>query len=294
MRAIVTQGLTKNYGRHRGISNVDLEVQEGERFGFIGPNGAGKSTTIKLLLGFLFPTSGSCRIFAKDCVKSSEIIKRVTSYVPSEVRFYRNLTGYQMIKTALRFHHMRWDAVADQLMEQFEIDPDKKMGELSLGNKKKVAIAAALVTCPALLILDEPTSGLDPLMQKTLFEVLKKRNETGLTVFMSSHNLAEVEHFCQKAAFIKEGRLIEVTELGRARENGKIFSVVAPEFDLAILGEFDGELLSQDNDTIRFLSHGDINAVLKTLSRYHIQDLSVRDFDLEDKFLSYYEGGDKS
>ncbi|MBC8569700.1 ABC transporter ATP-binding protein [Zongyangia hominis] len=292
MRAIATQNLTKTYGKHRGISQVDLEVQEGERYGFIGPNGAGKSTTIKLLLGFLFPTAGTARIFGKDCVKSSDTIKRVTAYVPSEVRYYRNLTARQIMKTALNFHKMRWDSLADELIDQFAIEADKKMEEFSLGNKKKVAIAAALVTCPGLLILDEPTSGLDPLMQKTLFDVLQKRNETGMTVFMSSHNLAEVEQFCQKAAFIKEGKLIEVAKLSHQEREGKIFSVACPELTREALEGCGAQIISQEESAWRFVYRGEMSGILGLLSHYNIQDLTVRNIDLEDKFLSYYESGE--
>ena len=208
MVAIETKNLTKYYGKNRGIENVSISVGEGEIYGFIGPNGAGKSTTIKTLLNFIYPTKGSAAVLGLDCTAESHRIKAQTGYVPSEIRFYEDLTVQELLAYAARFH--KGDADTQGWISRFELEPKKKIGALSSGNKKKMALAVALQSQPKMLILDEPTNGLDPLMRQTLFAALREQQRKGCTVFLSSHNLDEVQTLCDRVAIIREGSIVDV------------------------------------------------------------------------------------
>jgi ABC-2 type transport system ATP-binding protein len=220
MAVIETKGLTKYYGSSRGIVDVDLSVNEGEIYGFIGPNGAGKSTMIKTLLGMIFPTRGSADIFELDCVRHSHVIKRQIGYVPSEVRLYEDITVRRMLRFSDSFYPGAGEEYTRAFMDAFELEPDKKIGELSSGNKKKTALVAALASRPKLLILDEPTNGLDPLMRRTLFDALLSEQQKGATVFLSSHNLDEVESLCSRVAIIREGRIVDIKKISELSAAG--------------------------------------------------------------------------
>ncbi len=292
MAIIETRGLTKTYGQSRGISDVDLVVNEGEIYGFIGPNGAGKSTTIKLLLNLIFPTSGSATLFGLDVVKDSEQIKRKVGYVPGEVRYYPHMTANELLRTTLAFHGQTSSEEMDRLCEMFEIEREKKLGAMSLGNKKKVAIAAALVHSPQLLILDEPTNGLDPLMQKRLFATLAQRAEAGATVFLSSHNLSEVQAHCTKAAFIKEGRIIRIDDLSVGRRYSKMVTITADlPIESALIERIGGKGITVNGQTTSFVYDGQANELMRLLAELQLKDVLIENSSLESEFLSYYEGG---
>ena len=222
MNAIEIKNLTKVYGKNRGIQDINIYVKEGEIYGFIGPNGAGKSTTIKTLLNFIYSTSGEALIFGMDSVKESEKIKEYIGYVPSEVRYYDDVKVKDIIKYAQSFYPKSNKEYVDRICNELELDMNKKMGELSLGNKKKVAIAQSLINNPKLLILDEPTNGLDPLMQKKLFNILIEEKEKGNTVFLSSHNLVEVQNLCDRVCVIKEGKIVDIIEIEKSKTELKL------------------------------------------------------------------------
>ena len=214
MTVIETNGLTKYYGKNRGIIDAGISVNEAEIYGFIGPNGAGKSTMIKTLLNLIFPTKGHAAIFGMDCVAESHKIKERVGYVPSEVRLYEDLTVERMLGYSDSFYKNTSKDYTQSLIERFELEPKKKIGQLSSGNKKKAALVVALSSRPRLLILDEPTNGLDPLMRQILFDALHEQRKAGCTVFLSSHNLDEVQSLCSRVAIIKEGRILDVREIG--------------------------------------------------------------------------------
>ena len=292
MSVISIKGLTKTYGKSRGITDVNLEVEEGDIYGFIGPNGAGKSTTVKLLLNMIFPSTGSASIFSMDVIRESAKIKSLTGYVPGEVRYYENMTALKLLEATLSFHKIQSRDELERLCEIFEIEKNKKLGEMSLGNKKKVAIAAALVHEPKLILLDEPTSGLDPLMQKRLFELLKEKNTNGLTVFLSSHNLNEVQECCTKVAFIKEGNIIEIQELSHEFKRSKIITIDGNP-SMAELEAIGTHFIKQEGTAVSYLYDGDINKLIGTLANADIKDITIENTSLESKFLSYYDGGNE-
>ncbi|MEG0691714.1 MAG: ABC transporter ATP-binding protein [Oscillospiraceae bacterium] len=290
MNVIDIKALTKEYGKSRGITNVNLEVNQGEIYGFIGPNGAGKSTTIKLLLNLIYPTSGSAKILNLDTVTESSQIKKLIGYVPSEVRYYGALTGEELMKSTLGFHHSKNVAMIDTLCQKLDIDKKKRIGELSLGNKKKIAIACAIIHEPKLIILDEPTSGLDPLIQKKLFELLKEQNAKGATIFISSHNLNEVEEHCTKVAFIKEGKILKTLDLNCNSPHSKIITITGSNLEKSVFLQNDFTILSQENNLIKLSFKGATQSLLDILVTQSITDLTIQNLSLEDEFLTYYEG----
>ena len=200
--------LTKTYGRARGVTDLTLHVPEGGCFGFIGPNGAGKSTTIRTLLGLLSPTAGAARVLGLDCVRQRTAILAQVGYMPSEAMFYPDMRVGQVIRLSADLRKKDCRAQAAALCETLELDARKRIRELSLGNRKKVSIVCAMQHRPGLYILDEPTSGLDPLVQRAFWSELEQRRREGATVFLSSHVLYEVARYCDRAAIIREGRLV--------------------------------------------------------------------------------------
>ena len=289
MNAIQLSHLTKYYGKSRGILNLNLDVKEGEFFGFIGPNGAGKSTTIRTLLGLITPSSGQAKIFDETIRQRNPQIRSHIGYLPSEAVFYRGMNVKDLLKLSADLHHKDCSAEREILCRRLQLDVNRKVDELSFGNRKKVAIVSALQHQPKLLILDEPTSGLDPLMQREFFQIIRERNEQGATVFLSSHVLSEIQRNCTRAAIIREGRIIACDRVeALSKTNAKRISVQG-QVSLDSLEEIRD--LKENDGVFSFLYGGDIHRLLETLSAGTISDLSISDPDLDEIFLHYYENG---
>lgn len=291
MSIIETKGLTKYYGKFRGIIDVNLEINEGEVFGFIGPNGAGKSTTIRTLLGFIYPTSGTAKLFGMDSIKETLTIKKDIGYLPGEVNYYDDMKVRELLNYSAGFYKKNCSQRIRELVEIFEVDIEKRIDSLSLGNKKKVGIIQALLHSPKLLILDEPTSGLDPLMQNRFFEVLTEENKKGTTIFFSSHVLGEVQRLCHKVAIIKEGKILRVEEIEKLRS--RTFKKVKVEFAEVhrnVMIELPGmkDVLINGN-IYNFMFKGNVDSLIKTISNYQINNLWLEEPSLEDIFMHYYE-----
>ena len=289
MNAIQLSNLTKYYGKSRGILNLNLDVKEGEFFGFIGPNGAGKSTTIRTLLGLITPSSGQAKIFDETIRRRNPQIRSHIGYLPSEAVFYRGMKVKDLLKLSADLHHKDCSAEREILCRRLQLDVNRKVDELSFGNRKKVAIVSALQHQPKLLILDEPTSGLDPLMQREFFQIIRERNEQGATVFLSSHVLSEIQRNCTRAAIIREGRIIACDRVeALSKTNAKRISVQG-QVSLDSLEEIRD--LKENDGIFSFLYGGDIHRLLETLSAGTITDLSISNPDLDEIFLHYYENG---
>lgn len=290
MAVIETENLTKSYGKARGIIGLNLTVEQGEFFGFIGPNGAGKSTTIRTLLGLISPTSGKARVLGQSLNQASDFLKNV-GYMPSEAMFYNGMRVKELIHFSAGMRKKDCSRRAKELCERLDLDIHKRIEELSLGNRKKVAIVCAMQHDPELYILDEPTSGLDPLAQKEFFDLLKERNRQGATVFFSSHVLSEVQHNCSRAAIIREGKLAAVDRIENlAKSNTK--RVVLRGIN-RLPERIPGKSVTASEDSVSFLYQGDIKTLLSEVSRLPISDMTIAEPELEEIFLHYYEKGER-
>ena len=286
MFAIKTERLTKYYGKVCGIKELDLCVNEGDFFGFIGPNGAGKSTTIRTLLGFIAPSGGNAQIFGRDILKHRTEILADVGYLPSEAAFYNGMRVRDMIKLSANLRNRDCEAEAKMLCERLELDIYRKVGELSLGNRKKAGIVCALQHKPKLYILDEPTSGLDPLMQREFYDILTERNREGATVFLSSHILSEIGRYCKNAAIIRNGELLVTESVNNLSHTGvkRVYLrgvASAPQ----IAGVRD---IKHENDTANFLYSGSAETLINELTKLKFDDISITDPDPDEVFLHYY------
>lgn len=290
--AVSLEGLVKRYGKHRGIEGLDLKVKEGEWFGYIGPNGAGKSTTIRTMLGLIKATEGKSTVLGMDSWKEREKIMEKVGYLPSEAIFYPEMTVSETLDYALSLHACKDRRRQKELSERLELDTGRKIGELSYGNRKKVGIVCALEHNPSLLILDEPTGGLDPLMQREFFSMLEEEHRKGVTIFMSSHILSEIESHAETAAAIREGRIIvsgKVEEISKTNAR-----------KVSLRGKADISTLTgvkevvEDKNGMSFLYSGEASALLEALNKGSVKDFTVTEPDLEEVFLHYYRKEEKA
>lgn len=292
MNVIETKGLTKYYGKSRGIIDLNLSVTEGEFFGFIGPNGAGKSTTIRTLLGLIKKSGGTAEIFGRNIETNKKEILAEVGYLPSEAVFYSGMRVKDVIKLSADLRKKDCKKEAKVLCERLGLDAEKKVEELSFGNRKKVAIVCALQHKPRLCVLDEPTGGLDPLMQREFFTILKERNAEGVTIFLSSHILSEIQRNCTRAAIVREGKLIACDSVEALSKTSAKRIHIEGNADITALKNV-RDIQKTDNGT-SFLYSGDINEFLQYISKYSIDDLSISEPDLEEIFMHYYlDRGDR-
>lgn len=290
MNIIEITDLTKFYGKNRGIEDVSLTVEEGEIFGFIGPNGAGKSTTIRLMLSLIYPTSGSASIFGKDCIKFGHEIRNDIGYLPSEVFYYDKMKVKDLLKYSASFYKGDHTKRIKELADLMELDLNRKIDELSYGNKKKVGIVQGLLHQPKLIMLDEPTSGLDPLMQNKFFDLILEENKRGATVFFSSHILGEVQKLCNRVAIIREGRIIKTEDIKTLRKDTYKKVYVRTDKNTGNPTKFPGVSNVEVIDgEIRFLYKGDINELLQLVMKNKVYDANIEEPTLEEIFMHYYK-----
>jgi ABC-2 type transport system ATP-binding protein len=290
---IETSGLTKFYGKVKGIENMDLEINEGEMFGFIGPNGAGKSTTIRILMNLLFPTSGVAKILGLDVVRETKQIKRRVGYIPSDANPYPSMSGHEFLSYSARFYDLSdGEERIKMLSESFELDLKRKISDLSVGNRKKVSIIQSMLHSPELLICDEPTTGLDPLMQSLFFDLIRSENKRGMTVFFSSHILSEVQMLCKRVAVIKEGKIITTEDIDslRKKQLKKIYIEFgakndAEEFSLPGVAE----IKPGTGNGLSFMFSGNMNDLVGRLSGKVLLNLLIEEPSLEEIFMHYYK-----
>ncbi|MCG8573770.1 MAG: ABC transporter ATP-binding protein [Flavobacteriales bacterium] len=290
MLAIETNNLSKFYGKHRGIENVSLSIDKGEVFGFIGPNGAGKSTTIRTILGLLIPSSGSAQIFGQDAQKEGAKVREKIGYLPSEVNYYDEMSSRELLEYHARFYPKSDLSKIEELATYFELDLEKKITDLSFGNKKKCAIIQAVLHQPELLILDEPTSGLDPLMQNRFFDLLDQENEKGTTIFFSSHILSEIQRMCDRAAIIRNGKIEAVEDiqalLEKQMKKARFVFQSIPE-NLQFPAGVQHEKWHQNKLTFDYV--GPIADLIKWMAKLELADAVLEEPDLESIFMNYYE-----
>ena len=294
MSAVIQlEGLTKHYGSARGIVDVDLEVSEGEVFGFLGPNGAGKTTTIRLIMDLIRPSEGTARVFSPDARRDATLIQARTGYMPGELALYGGLTGIEMLKYAANLRGgVDW-AFVEGLAERLDCDLSRPIGTLSTGNKHKVGLIHALMHRPELLILDEPTSGLDPIVQRELHRLLEEVRAEGRTVFLSSHILPEVESLCDRVGIIREGRLVTIQQVEALKESA--LSHLEFHFAAEVSADEFSSLpgvreVTAEGTVVRCTVSGSVDAVVKAAARHEVLDLVSHEPSLEQVFLAYYTG----
>lgn len=289
MNVLKTEGLTKYYGKFRGIENVSLSLEEGEKLGFIGQNGAGKSTFIRTVLGYLKPNSGKAEIFGKNILESREEILADVGYMSSECVFYKGMRVKDVIKFSAKLRKKDCSKEAKYYCERLQLDPYKKVEQLSLGNRKKLGIVCAIQHNPKLYFFDEPTSGLDPVMQKEFFDILEEKNKQGASIFLSSHVLGEIGRFCEKAAVIREGKIIACDTIENFSRAGykiiKLIDVAEVQKVCEIKGVFNSYM---DGKDLIFSYSGDIKNLLSQLCGISFRDILVSDPDFEDSVMHYY------
>ena len=290
MSIIEVNSLTKYYGKSRGIVDVSFAEEEGEIFGFIGPNGAGKSTTIRLLLSLIHPTSGSARVFGKDVTTHGPEIRRDIGYLPSEVFYYQGMKVIDLLKYSASFYERDCTQRMHELSELMELELNRRISDLSYGNKKKVGIVQGLLHSPKLLLLDEPTAGLDPLMQRKFFDLVRAENARGVTVFFSSHILGEVQRLCTRVGIIREGRIVEISDIRSLQQNNyKKVNVMADGLNPATFDLPGVTNVQAEDGTLHFFFKGDINMVLQKLGSLQVVDVDIEEPTLEEIFMHYYE-----
>ncbi len=292
MTAVIqTQQLTKTYGSHRGIIDVDLEIESGEAFGFLGPNGAGKTTTIRTLLDHLRPTSGKAFVFGIETTVDPVAIHQRLGYLPGEFTLYDKLTGGQTIEYFANLRGGVDAAYQAELIRRLDVDPTRKFKEYSKGNKQKIGLVVALQHRPDLLILDEPTSGLDPLVQQTFYELIRETKADGRTIFLSSHILGEVEKTCDRVAIIRDGRLVKVDRVEALRDlaHHQVELRFAGEVPTGAFAAIDGVSdVSTEDHTLRLRVSGPITPVVREAAKYDLIDFVSREPSLEETFLAQY------
>jgi ABC-2 type transport system ATP-binding protein len=291
---IKTEKLTKFYGQHRGMVDVDLEVEEGEAFGFLGPNGAGKTTMIRTLLDHIRPTSGRATVFGIETTVDPVAIHRRLGYLPGEFALYDKLTGGQTLEYFANLRGGIDKSYQAQLIQRLEVDPTRKFREYSKGNKQKIGLIIALQHRPDLLLLDEPTSGLDPLIQQEFYGVVREAKAEGRTVFLSSHIMSEVEKTCDRVAIIREGKLARVdrTEALRDLAHHQVELVFSGPVPAAVFEALPGvsDVVAEDH-VLRMRVSGNIAEVVRTAARYELADFVSREPSLEETFLAEYGRG---
>ena len=295
--AIITSGLTKRYGAARGIEDVSFEVARGEVFGFLGPNGAGKTTTIRTLLGLLRPTAGRASILGFDVWRDGIAARARTGFLPGEFAFDEQVTGEELLDLFADLRGVGDRAYARSIASRFEADLSRPLGELSRGNRQKVGLVQALAHRPAVLVMDEPTAGLDPLMQEQFARLVGELRHEGTTIFLSSHNLAEVERMCDRVGILRAGRLAAVESVeaitGRALRHVRLrFAYDAPAAEFAALEGVSG--LRADGPVLRFLLAGEPTEVVRTAARHRLLDVEIARPSLEETFVAAYGHPDEA
>jgi ABC-2 type transport system ATP-binding protein len=290
-KAIEINNLTKMYGNHVGVKDLSLTVHKGEIMGFLGPNGAGKTTTIRCCLALIAKTAGKITIFGLDSHRDAVAIRKNTGYLPGDFGLIPSVKVKSYLKYLLSLNGCDSTKKMLSLAERLQLDLDRKTNELSKGNKLKVGIVQSLMTDEDLVIMDEP-SGLDPLMQQEFYRILRQEKKRGKTVFMSSHNLAEVESVCDRVAIIRKGQLVVVEDIQVLQEKtGKVLEVEFRDpFNIDEF-KFDGvSSISQDNGRLILTIHENLDNVIKAVSNHQILNMNLKTYSLEQLFLKYYAG----
>ncbi len=272
MSLIEIQNFSKSYGTFMAVNDISMEIRKGDIVGFVGKNGAGKTTTIRSMMNFISPTKGKITINGMDSVKDSKKIKHALGYMSGDCLFYENATGLELFKLCLKISNEKTDRI-QELADYFELDLHKRISQLSLGNRKKVSIIQAVLKNNEILVLDEPTNGLDPLMQRKFFDLILKQKEKGVTVFLSSHNLNEIEKYCDKVIILKDGKIVNSLDMHSIKVKHK--QTVA--------------YMTKDGVSKNFEFDGDVNDLISDLAKLDLENIEIKTKTIEEEFIKYYK-----
>ena len=281
--------LKKYYGKNRGVEDVSFDLEQGDVFGFIGPNGAGKSTTIRSMLNLINKTDGKVLINGIEYESNNLKLKKIIGYLPSEISLYDDMTVKDMLDYHEKFYGEGTHEKREYLSKILELDETKKIEDLSLGNKKKVGIILALAHNPEIIILDEPTSGLDPIMQQVFYKIILNEKENGKTIIYSTHILSEVSKICDKVGIIKEGVLIKTDSVQNLIKNSFLIVTVVSKENEKILEELSLDVLSKDDNTIKFKTEVSADFLIRSLAKYRLEKVLIEEPTIEELFIHYYE-----
>lgn len=292
---LIVEGLTKRFSNGKGIEEVTFKVKKGEVFGFLGPNGAGKSTTIRHIMGFMKPDHGYASIQGMDVWTTQGIVQKHIGYLPGEINFFDGMTGISFLKFMSSMQGMKDYSKRDRLIERLQFDATTPIRKMSKGMKQKVGIVAAFMHSPEVIILDEPTSGLDPLMQKVFIDLVLEEKSAGTTFLMSSHSFQEIERTCDRAAIIKDGKIITIKDIHELQSmQRKLFEVTFQNSEDAECFAASGlQVEAHEGSVVRIAVQGNYDQFLKETGKYTIRSIDVFTQNLEDIFMDYYdrEGG---
>ena len=288
-KVIEIKNLTKYYGKIKGVENLNLDLLEGEVFGFIGPNGAGKSTTIRAIMNLINKTNGKVIINGNEFDKNNLKIKENIGYLPSEINLYDDLTVKEMLDYHEGFYKKNISKRRKELLEKLNLDERKKIEDLSLGTLKKLGIILAFVHEPKILILDEPTSGLDPIMQNVFYDLLKEEKKKGTTILYSTHVLTEVSKICDRVGIIRNGNMIKIDKIENITKNNLVYVTITSNDVNEIIDDLKIETIYKNGNTIKFKNNILHDKLIKKLAKYKIEKILIEEPTLEDIFIHYYE-----
>ncbi len=293
--SIDVNGLTCDYGRGRGVFDLHFTVESGEVFGFLGPNASGKTTTIRHLMGFARPSSGSCQIEGRDCFASASVIQETLGYLPGDICLFPDMSGKKFLSFMAKYRGMKTMGRPKELVERFELDIRQPIRRMSKGSKQKLALVCAFMHDPNILILDEPTASLDLLMQHQFIDLILEEKKKGKTILMSSHRFSEVEKTCDRIGILKKGRLETVSSLEELRKTERRVYVVTMENEEAVqaLKQEDLDIIESEGRIVKIAVYRDLRNLLSVLSRYPVATLDNVGQSLEEIFLHYYGGDDE-
>lgn len=288
MKAIEIKGLKKKFGFITAVDDISLDIQKGEIFGFLGPNGAGKTTTIRCMMDFIRPTAGSIKVLGLDAQAQSVEAKSKIGFLSGDVRLYDNWTGQDHIEFVEKARGS--SKIAAELSSRLEFNPKMKFKNYSSGNKQKLGLILALMHEPEVLILDEPTIGLDPLLQNTIYEILREHRQKGKTVFMSSHYLREVEMVCDRVGIIKKGKMValETIDILKRMRLYRVTARFEEKADKNLFVKAGANIVDYNGHILVMQVKGDINPVMVELAKHRVMDVEIERASLEDIFMEYY------
>jgi ABC-2 type transport system ATP-binding protein len=293
MSIIEINGLTKDYGNHKGIFDLTFQVREGEVFGYLGPNGAGKTTTIRHLMGFLTSDKGNAKVLGKDCRTETSTIMKDLGYLPAEMAFFDGMNGIDFLTFMGEMRGLASTSYRDTLIEKFELDTKGRIRKMSKGMKQKLGIICAFMHDPKVLILDEPTSGLDPLMQKIFAELILEEKAKGKTVLMSSHSFEEIERTCDRVGIIRQGELVATEDIHNLKEKRRKTYLVTfdtPASAVAFAQKDDSDKITVNGSVAKISILGNVSHFIQEIGKHTVIDLDTENSSLEDVFMQYYGG----